>query len=128
MTVNSTCSKRVDSMFPKNMPMSNLNDQEVERSILKIKQRIRSTDVHGLPFKILTKQLVIEVLKHSVTWLNQLPADDGVSGAITLTATGNAQDLFFMSMITGRCISRHQWTKVPMASGAIDRVDHMDAL
>jgi hypothetical protein len=146
---------------------------EVERSILTIKERNRST-VHGLPFKRLPKLLVREIVKHSVTRLNQLPADNGVSdimspttimtgkpnryynkliielgtyvqifepttfasntlrsrttGAIALKSTGNAQgDYFLMSLITGRRLSRHQWTMVPMTDAAIDRVEQMFA-
>jgi hypothetical protein len=50
------------------------------------------------------------------------------TGAIALTATGNAQgDYFFMSFITGRRLSRHQWTAVPMTDDAIDRVEQMAA-
>jgi hypothetical protein len=132
---------------------------EVERSIQTIKERNRSM-VHGLPYRRLPKLMVREKVKHSVTCLNQLPADDGVSGmlspntimtgkpnpnfnlmtlefgsyiqfyepttfatntlrsrttgAITLTHTGNAQgDYLFMSLITGCCLSRHQWTALP---------------
>jgi hypothetical protein len=44
------------------------------------------------------------------------------TGAITLTATGNTQgDYHFMSLITGRRLSRHQWTAVPMSDAAIER-------
>jgi hypothetical protein len=146
---------------------------EVERSIRTIKERNRST-VHGLPFRRIPKLMVREIVKHSVTCLNQLPADDGVSdtlspltimtgkpnpdfntmqlefgsyvqifepttfstntlrsrttGAITLTHTGNTQgDYFFMSLITGRRLSRHQWTAIPMNDNAIERVEQMAA-
>jgi hypothetical protein len=51
---------------------------EVERSIRTIKERNRAT-VHELPFKRLPKIMVREIVKHSVTCLNQLPADDGLS-------------------------------------------------
>jgi hypothetical protein len=144
---------------------------EVERSIRTIKERNRAT-VHGLPFKRLPKIMVREIVKHSVTCLNQLPANDGLSehlsplsimtgksnpdfnhmriefgsyaqifepttfasntlrsrttGAIALTATGKAQgDFHFMSLITGRRLSRHQWTPVPMTDAAIDRVEQI---
>jgi hypothetical protein len=146
---------------------------EIERSIRTIKERNRST-VHGLPFKRLPRLMVREIVKHSVTCLNQLPATDGVSntlspltimtgkpnpdfntmrlefgsyvqifepttfstntlrsrttGAIALTATGNSQgDFNFMSLITGRRLSRHQWTAVPMTDAAIERVEQMAA-
>jgi hypothetical protein len=57
---------------------------EVERSIRTIKERNRTT-VHGLPFKRLPRLLVQEIIKHSTTCLNQLPADDGVSGTMSPT-------------------------------------------
>ena len=45
-------------------------------------------------------------------------------GAITLTPTGNANgDYFFLSLTTGACISRHQWTVLPMPESAIARVE-----
>jgi Reverse transcriptase (RNA-dependent DNA polymerase) len=147
---------------------------EVERSIRTIKERNRST-VHGLPYKRLPKLMVREIVKHSVTCLNQLPADDGVStalspntiltgrpnpdfnhlrlefglyvqifepttfatntlrsrttGAITLTHTGNAQgDYYFMLLITGRRLSRHQYTVVPITDATIERVEQLAAL
>jgi hypothetical protein len=146
---------------------------KVERSIRTIKERNRTT-VHGLPFKRLPRLMVREIIKHSVTCLNQLPDDNGVSGtlspltimtgkpnpdfnkmriefgsyvqifepttyatntlrsrttgAIALTATGNTQgDYYFMSLITGRRLSRHQWTAVPMTYSAIARVEHIAA-
>jgi Zinc knuckle len=50
------------------------------------------------------------------------------TGAIALNATGNTQgDFHFMSLITRRRISRHQWTAVPMTESAIDRVQQMAA-
>jgi hypothetical protein len=50
---------------------------EVERSIRTIKERNRAT-VHGLPYKRLLKLMVWEVVKQSVVFLNQLPAEDGI--------------------------------------------------
>jgi hypothetical protein len=45
-------------------------------------------------------------------------------GAITLTPTGNANgDYYFLSLATGACISRHQWTVLPMPESAIARVE-----
>jgi hypothetical protein len=146
---------------------------EVERSIRTIKERSRST-VHGLPYKRLPRLMVNELVKHSVTCLNQIPADDGVSdtlspntimtgkpnpdynymtlefgmyvqvyepttfssntlrssttGAISLGHTGNKQgDYYFLSLITGRRLSRHQWTPVPVTEAAIARVEQLAA-
>jgi hypothetical protein len=45
-------------------------------------------------------------------------------GAIALTATGNdSSDYYFMSLATGACISRHQWTELPITDIAIARVE-----
>jgi hypothetical protein len=50
------------------------------------------------------------------------------TGAIALTATGNVQgDFHFLSLVTGRRISRHQWTVVPMTDAAISRVEQLAA-
>jgi hypothetical protein len=50
------------------------------------------------------------------------------TGAIALTATGNAQgDYYFMSLVSGRRVSRHQWTVVPVMDAAIDRVEQIAA-
>ena len=46
------------------------------------------------------------------------------TGAIALTPTGNAQgDYFFMSLTTGKKLSRHSWTVLPMTNAAIARVE-----
>jgi hypothetical protein len=40
------------------------------------------------------------------------------------TPTGNANgDYYFLSLATGACISRHQWTVLPMPESAIARVE-----
>jgi hypothetical protein len=45
-------------------------------------------------------------------------------GAITLTPSGNITgDYYFLSLATGACISRHQWTSLPMPDTAIARVE-----
>ena len=44
-------------------------------------------------------------------------------GAIALTPTGNAQgDYYFMSLATGKRLSRHNWTPLPITDSAIARV------
>jgi len=46
------------------------------------------------------------------------------TGAIALNPTGNTSgDYFFMSLTTGRCLSRHQW--IPMTDAVIARVEAM---
>jgi hypothetical protein len=41
-----------------------------------------------------------------------------------LNPTGNAQgDYFFMSLVTGKRLSRHQWTKIPMTNAVISAVE-----
>jgi Reverse transcriptase (RNA-dependent DNA polymerase)/Zinc knuckle len=51
------------------------------------------------------------------------------TGAIVLSHTGNVQgDYFFMSLETGRRISRHAWTLIPMPQMVIDRVEQMALL
>jgi hypothetical protein len=48
------------------------------------------------------------------------------TGAIALTPTGNAQGgYFFLSLTTGRKISRQQWDELPMPDGIIATVEHM---
>ena len=48
------------------------------------------------------------------------------TGAIVLNPTGNAQgDYFFMSLVTGKRLSRHQWTKIPMTNAVISAVEAM---
>jgi hypothetical protein len=50
------------------------------------------------------------------------------TGAITVTTTGNTQgDYHFMSLLTGRRLSRHQWTAVPMSDAAFERVEQLAA-
>ena len=45
-------------------------------------------------------------------------------GAIALSPIGNAQgDYFFMSLATGKKLSRHSWTVLPMTDTAIARVE-----
>jgi hypothetical protein len=49
-------------------------------------------------------------------------------GAIALTPTGNATgDYFSLSLSTGACITRHQWTLLPMTDNAISRVEAIAA-
>jgi hypothetical protein len=51
------------------------------------------------------------------------------TGAIALTGTQNAQGaFFFMSLISGKRLSCHQWTPIPMTDAAIDRVEQITAL
>ena len=48
------------------------------------------------------------------------------TGAIALTPTGNAQGgYFFLSLTTGRKISRQQWTELPIPHGVIATVEAM---
>ena len=48
------------------------------------------------------------------------------TGAIALSHTGNLQgDYFFMSLDTGKRLSRHAWTVVPMPNIVIDNVEQM---
>jgi hypothetical protein len=48
------------------------------------------------------------------------------TGAIALTQTGNAQGgYYFMSLTTGRRVSRQQWDVLPMPDGVIAAVENM---
>jgi hypothetical protein len=48
------------------------------------------------------------------------------TGAIALTPTGNAQGgYYFLSLTTGRRLSRQQWDKLPMPDGVIAAVEAM---
>jgi hypothetical protein len=51
------------------------------------------------------------------------------TGAITLNHTGNTQgDYHFMSLITGKRLSRHQWTVLPISDATIARVEELAAI
>jgi hypothetical protein len=48
------------------------------------------------------------------------------TGAIVLNPAGNAQgDYFFLSLVTGKRLSRHQWTEIPMTNAVISAVEVM---
>ncbi len=48
------------------------------------------------------------------------------TGAIALTPTGNAQGgYFFLSLATGRKLSRQQWDALPMPDGVVAAVERM---
>jgi hypothetical protein len=48
------------------------------------------------------------------------------TGAVTLRPTGNAQGgYYFMSLTTGRRISRNRWTALPMPQDVINRITQM---
>ena len=48
------------------------------------------------------------------------------TGAIALGLTGNNQGgYFFLSLTTGKRISRQQWTKIPMPDGVVEQVENM---
>jgi hypothetical protein len=50
------------------------------------------------------------------------------TGAIALTSTGNAQGgYYFLSLTTGRKLSRQQWDELPMPDGVIATVEAMAA-
>jgi len=43
-----------------------------------------------------------------------------------LNPTGNAQgDYHFMSLTTGKRLSRHQWTEIPMTNAVVSAVEAM---
>ena len=141
---------------------------DVERYIRTIKEHMRGVS-NTVPFKRLTCNMVMELAKAMVYWLNAIPSNMGVSptmsprtiitgqlldyhkhcryefgeyvqtheehdnsllsrtvGAIALRPTGNQQGgYFFMSLHTGRIISRLHATKLPMPSEVIIRVDQL---
>ena len=44
-------------------------------------------------------------------------------GAIALSPTGNAAgDYYFLSLASGKLITRHQWTELPITETAIARI------
>jgi hypothetical protein len=48
------------------------------------------------------------------------------SRAFNMNPTGNAQgDFHFMSLTTGKRLSRHQWTEIPMTNAIISSVESM---
>jgi hypothetical protein len=48
------------------------------------------------------------------------------TGAIALRPTGNTQGGYmFYSLTTGRCLSRNQWTMLPMPPDVIDLVNKL---
>jgi hypothetical protein len=123
---------------------------EIERYIRTVKERVRCI-YNTLPFYEMPNRMVIEMVYFSVFWLNSFPARDGISstlsprtlvtgqqinfnkhcrvefgttiGAIALRPTGNMQGgHFFMSLTTGRRISRRCWTALPMPDDVIARI------
>ncbi len=65
---------------------------EVERSIRTTKERARCT-IHGLPYKRYTKLMIADLVNTCIRWLNQIPAQDGISDRISpltlVTRKGN---------------------------------------
>ena len=55
---------------------------EVERSIRTIKERIRST-MHGLPYQLYPKQMLVYLVLYCIKILNMFPANDGVSKTLS---------------------------------------------
>jgi hypothetical protein len=55
---------------------------EVERYIRTIKDRTRST-YNSLPFNRMPARMIVEMVSHSVFWLNSFPALDGVSRTLS---------------------------------------------
>jgi Reverse transcriptase (RNA-dependent DNA polymerase) len=55
---------------------------DVERSIRTIKERVRST-IHGLPFRRYPKLMIRELVFSATKWLNQFPADGGISDTLS---------------------------------------------
>ena len=51
---------------------------KIERQIRVIKERVRATR-HTLPFKVLPLLMLVELVYHSVMWLNAFPPKGGVS-------------------------------------------------
>ena len=50
----------------------------IERRIRVIKERVRSIR-HSLPFKILPKIMIIEMVKYCIKWLNVFPSKGGIN-------------------------------------------------
>ena len=55
---------------------------EIERSIRTVKERSRAV-ISTLPFKILPKLVVSNVIKYAVFWLNAFPSKNGVSDTLS---------------------------------------------
>ena len=72
-------------------------------------------------------QLQLEFGSYAMVFEDNDPTNTTKSrttGAIVLTPTGNRQgDYYFMSLITGRRLARHQWTELPMPNGVIHAVE-----
>jgi hypothetical protein len=52
--------------------------------------------------------------------------DTCTTGAITLNPTGNTQGgVYFLSLSTGRRLTRQQWTPLPMPNGVVTRVEEL---
>jgi hypothetical protein len=72
------------AIAPRHLVISGRNEHvgPVERSIRTIKERARCT-CHALPYKRYTKVMVRSLVEQSVHWLNNFPADDGVSEVLS---------------------------------------------
>jgi hypothetical protein len=94
-----------DDLLPINCDITpnDAHVSEVERSIRTIKERVRG-DIHELPYKRLTRIMIVELVRRAVRCLNQFPAMDGVSSTISpftmLTGKPN-QDYNHMSLDFG---------------------------
>lgn len=97
-----------NDMIPVRLNLTAHDDHvgEAERSIRTVKERVRA-DVHGLPFKRLPKVIVLELLRQTITVLNQFPALDGISATLSP-----------LTIMTGRPIPDYNTMKVEFGSYA----------
>jgi len=82
-----------------NLTLRDTHVGEVEHSIRTVKERVQA-DVHSLPFKQLPKMLIIELVGRAVRLLNQFPALDGVSDAMSPTTTMTGMPLIDYNLFT----------------------------
>jgi hypothetical protein len=143
---------------------------EVKRKIRLVKERARST-MSILPYKLLPKLVIVELMHFCVMWMNSFPAKSGISekwspreivsrhkldakmhckvpfGAycevhvdpditntmeprtkwgICLGPTGNMQGSYkFLSLSTGKKVTRRKFTEMPMTDSVINMVDSL---
>jgi hypothetical protein len=142
---------------------------EIKRKIQVVKERATST-INGLPYKMLPKLMIIELVNFCVIWVNLFPVKLGISEkwspseilsrhkldaklhckvlgaycevhvdpditntmeprtkrAISLGPTGNMQGRYkFLSLSTGKKITRWKFIEMPMTNCVIRRIKNM---
>jgi hypothetical protein len=97
---------------------------EVERYIRTVKDRTRSV-YNSLPFKRMPARMIVEMVSHSVFWLNSFPALDGISRTLSPRAIVTGSNVTYdrhCRLEFGAYVQTHEEhdnTMLPRTIGAI---------